>query len=140
MESQYLILFYSSALAPTPTCIVAALANFSLILIHYTVHCTTYLCKHLVFSSYMEYGFVNLQRIVEESIIAHVTRDQETVDVDLAMRVSKEGGGREEERERGGRGKWEEERVNSEEEKKGNYNGDREHIQHIQLNRLVQIG
>ena len=90
----------------------------------------------------MKYGFVNLQRIVEESIIAHVTRDQETVDVDLAMRVSKEGERREEERERGGRGKWEEERVNSEgeEEKKGNYNGDREHIQHIQLNRLVQIG
>ena len=129
-----MILFYSSALvAPTPTCIVAALANFSLILIHYTVHCTTYLCKHLVFSSYMKYGFVNLQRIVEESIIAHVTRDQETVDVDLAMRVSKEGERREEERERGGRGKWEEERANSEgggeeKEKKGNYNGDREHI------------
>ena len=31
---------------------------------------------------------MNLQRIVEESIIAHVTRDEETVDVDLAMRVS----------------------------------------------------
>ena len=36
-------------------------------------------------SSYMEYGFVNLQRIVEESIISFVTNA--TVDIDVAMRV-----------------------------------------------------
>ena len=45
-------------------------------------------CVSLFCSSYMVNGFVNLQRIVEESIIAHITRDQETVDFDLAMKVS----------------------------------------------------
>ena len=46
----------------------------------------------------MQYGFVNLQRIVEESIIAFVT--SETVELDLAMRVRQAGRER-----RGKRGK-----------------------------------
>ena len=38
------------------------------------------------------YGFINLQRIVEQSIIAFITQGQTTVDVDLSMRV-REGAG-----------------------------------------------
>jgi hypothetical protein len=37
-------------------------------------------------SSYMTYGFINLQRIVEQSIIAFITQGETTVDVDVSMR------------------------------------------------------
>ena len=52
---------------------------------------------YTLFSPYMENGFINLQRIVEQSIIAFITQGEPTVDVDISMRVR-------ESIERGGRG------------------------------------
>ena len=52
--------------------------------------CTAYLMYlhvYTLFSPYMENGFINLQRIVEQSIIAFITQGETTVDVDISMRV-----------------------------------------------------
>ena len=46
-----------------------------------------YLHVYTLFSPYMENGFINLQRIVEQSIIAFITQGETTVDVDISMRV-----------------------------------------------------
>ena len=60
----------------------------------------------------MDYGFINLQRIVEQSIITFITGNSSIVDIDLSMRVSslrwggirKQGGRERERKERKGTG------------------------------------